>query len=111
MRSSTRHRQDSNESPGFALVITLIMVVLAAVIVIVFLVSASTDRTTSTSYAYRVQAEIAAQNGLEAAKKALIASPTAAASLTANDTFLVVRIDAPAMSLIPAPPVRTASYY
>src|SRR5437764_12520696 len=111
MRSSTRYRQDSNKSSGFALVITLIMVVLAAIIVIVFLISASTDRTTSTSYNYRFQAEIAAQNGLEAAKKALIASPTAATSLTANDTFLVVRIDAPAMSIIPTPTVTTASYY
>src|SRR2546423_11093238 len=93
MRSSTRHRQDSNESPGFALVITLIMVVRAAIITIAFLISASTDRTTSTSYNYRFQAEIAAQNALEAAKKALIASPSAANSVTTDDTFLVLRID------------------
>src|SRR2546423_8759859 len=93
MRSSTRHRQDSNESPGFALVITLIMVVLAEIIVIAFLISASADRTTSTSYNYRFQAEIAAQNALEAAKKALIASPDAANSITADDTFLVLRVD------------------
>src|SRR5882724_2943400 len=78
---------------GFALVITLIMVALAAVIVIAFILNSSAGRTTSTSYNYRFQAEIAAQNALEAAKKALIATPSATNSLTADDTFLVLRAD------------------
>ena len=86
-------RPPVGKSNGFALVITLFMVVLAAVIVIAFLISASADRTTSTSYNYRFQAEIAAQNALEAAKKALIATPSATSSITADDTFLVLRAD------------------
>lgn len=102
----TRLRPD-----GFALIVTLIMVVLAAVIVIALMSSASLERGTAKSVDDRYQAEIAAQNGLEAAKKALIASPTATAPVTADDTFLVVRIDAPAVPVNPAPPVTTASYY
>ena len=97
---------------GFALIITLIMVVLAAIIAIGLLVSASLDRTTAKSVDDRFKAEVAAQNGLEAAKKALNASPNAATSITADDSFLVVRIDAPAASPIPAAPSSTpASYY
>ena len=90
---SRRKQRRISAARGFALVITLIMVVLAAIIVIAFLISASADRTTSTSYNYRFQAEIAAQNALEAAKKALIATPSATSSLTADDTFLVLRVD------------------
>lgn len=103
--------QHQDKVNGFALVITLIMVVLAAIIVIVFLISASTDRTTSKSVSDRLQAELAVQNGLEAAKKALIATPTAAASLTKDDSFLIVRVDAPAVPITPAAPVTSASYY
>src|SRR5437763_13768289 len=109
--SVSTSRLGFGKSRGFALVITLIMVVLAAIIVIAFLISASADRTTSKSVSDRFQAELAVQNGLEAVKKALIASPNAATSLTANDTFLVVRVDAPAMPITPAPPISTASYY
>ncbi len=78
---------------GFALIITLIMVTLAAILVIGLLSSASIDRTTSSAYNDRYQAEIAAQNGLEAAKKLLIASPAVATSVTADDAFLVLRAD------------------
>ena len=78
---------------GFALIITLIMVVLAAVIAIGLLISASLDRTTAKSVDDRYRAEVAAQNALEAAKKILNASPTAATSITADDGFLVLRVD------------------
>src|ERR1035437_210017 len=78
---------------GFALIITLIMVVLAAIIAIGVLVSASLDRTTAKSVDDRFKAEVAAQNGLEAAKKALVASPSAANSVTADDAFVVLRVD------------------
>lgn len=78
---------------GFALVTTLIMVTLAAVIVVALLVNASLERTTATSYANRFSAELAVQNGLEAAKQALMGSPTAATSVTNDDTFLVLRAD------------------
>src|SRR5690348_856607 len=92
MMRSTKS-QSVRATRGFALVLTLMMVVLAAVITIAFLISASTDRTTSTNYNYRFQAEIAVQNALEAAKKALIATPSATNSLTADDTFLILRAD------------------
>jgi hypothetical protein len=78
---------------AFALVITLIMVVLAAILTIAFLSSATLDRTTSKSVNDRYQAELAIQNGLEAAKKALVASPDAASSVSKDDTFLVLRAD------------------
>src|SRR5947207_4816981 len=87
------------------------MLVLAAIIAIALLTSASLDRTTSKSVGDRYQAEIAVQNGFEAAKKALIASPSAANPLTGDDSFLVVRIDAPAVPVTPASAVTTASYY
>jgi hypothetical protein len=98
-------------SSAFALVITLIMVTLAAVLVISLLSSASLERTTAKSVDDRYQAEVAVGNGLEAAKKVLAASPDASNSVTASDTFLVTRIDAPAVPLSPASPVATASYY
>src|SRR2546423_4549566 len=93
MIASVDNKHPKNNPNGFALVITLIMVVLAAIIVIAFILSSSASRTTSTSYNFRFQAEIAVQNALEAAKKALIASPSATTSVTADDTFLVLRVD------------------
>ena len=78
---------------GFALIVTLIMVTLAAVMVVALLSSASLDRGTAKSVNERYQADLAVQNGLEAAKKALIASPTAAAPVIADDTFSVLRAD------------------
>jgi hypothetical protein len=80
-------------SSGFALIITLIMLSLAAVIAVVLLTNASIDRTTATSFNQRFAAEVAAQNGLEAAKKALVASPSTAKAVTADDDFLVLRAD------------------
>lgn len=83
---------------GFALVVTLIMLVLAAVIVIALLSSASLDRGTAKSGEDRYQAELATQNGLEAAKKKLIASPNFGGvnpPVTQGDGFLVVRADGP----------------
>src|SRR3954454_8416804 len=69
------------------------MVTLGAVMVVALLVNATSERATATSYANRFNADLAVQNGLEAAKKALICSPSAAASLTADDAFLVLRAD------------------
>ncbi len=78
---------------GFALVITLIMVVLCAVIAVALLSNATLDRTTAKSVGDRYQAEIAARNALEAAKKALTAAPDAVDSVVKDDTFLVLRAD------------------
>lgn len=85
-RRIIRQRPDA----AFALIVTLIMVALAAVIVVALLVNASLERTTATSYAYRSQAELAVQSGLEAAKKALT-TDGAGNRITHNDHFTVVR--------------------
>jgi type II secretory pathway pseudopilin PulG len=81
---------------GFALVVTLVMVALLAIITIGVLTSVSVERATATSYTNRYQAELAAQNGLQAAAKTLAATPTGTTSITGKDTFLVVRADGPA---------------
>lgn len=72
------------------------MVVLAAIIVVVFLTNTSLDRTTAGSVTDRYKAELAAQSGLEAAKQALFAYPTANPGVapegnprTQNDHFIV----------------------
>jgi hypothetical protein len=78
-------------------VITLVMVALLAIITIGVFTSVSLERVTAKSYNDRYQAELAAQNGLEALKKTLVTSPGALplspASATSTDTFLVVRAD------------------
>lgn len=99
----------TSEAPGFALITTLIMVTLAAVIVVALLSNATLDRATSKSVADRFQAEIAAKNGLEAAKKALAAAPNAAASATADDSFLVIRVDGTQTNAISG--VKDAYYF
>jgi len=79
---------------GFALVITLVMVALLAIITIGVFTSVSLERVTAKSYNDRYQADLAAQNGLEAFKKTLASPPLgASAPLTQSDTFLVVRVD------------------
>jgi hypothetical protein len=93
MQITTRVRLRGEKSPGFALVVTLILLVLAAVVVIALLSSASLDRDTAKSTNDRHLADIAVENGLEVAKKVLVASPNAAASITASDGFLVLRSD------------------
>ncbi len=104
-------RLSQDASSGFALIVTLIMVVLAAVMVIALLSNTTLERTTATSYANRFNAELAVQNGLEAAKKALSA-PATATTLTQDDTFLVARVDGPATAVLPNPaPNATPSYY
>src|SRR5205809_2648621 len=60
---------------GFALVITLVMVALLAIIAIGVLTSVSLERVTAKSYEDRYQAELAVQNGLEAAKQTLVTTP------------------------------------
>jgi type II secretory pathway component PulK len=60
---------------GFALVVALVMVALAAVIAVGVLTSVSVERGTATSYSSRYQADLAAQNALQAAAKTLAASP------------------------------------
>ena len=85
----------TSSSRGFALVVTLVMVTLLAIIAIGLLTSTSLERATAKSYTDRYQAELAVQNGLEAAKQTLVASPTMANSVTGTDTFLVVRADGP----------------
>src|SRR5437867_1507121 len=78
---------------GFALVVSLIMVALMAVIAIGVLTSVSLERGTATSYNSRYQADLAVQNGLQAAAKTLAASPNGTTPVTGKDTFLVVRAD------------------
>src|SRR5262249_33496048 len=60
---------------GFALVVALIMVALAEVIAVGVFTSVSVERGTATSYNSRYQADLAVQNGLQAAAKTLAASP------------------------------------
>jgi Putative Ig domain len=85
---------------GFALVVTLVMVALLAIITIGLLTSVSLERVTAKSYNDRYQAELAAQNGLEAVKQTLVATPFPSpapsplpSSVTSSDTFLIVRAD------------------
>jgi Tfp pilus assembly protein FimT len=80
---------------GFALVVTLVMVALMAVIAVGVFTSVSVERATAASYNNRYQAELAVQNGLQAAAKTLAATPTGTSSITGTDTFLVVRADGP----------------
>jgi hypothetical protein len=92
-----------SDQAGFSLVIALVMVALMAVITVGVLTTVSVERNTATSYSSRYQADLAAQNGLQAAAKTLAAtafpSPVPAnfqSTVTANDAFLVVRADGPA---------------
>ena len=78
---------------GFALVVALIMVALAAVIAVGVLTTVSVERNTATSYNSRYQADLAVQNGLQAAAKTLVATPNGTNAITGKDTFLVVRAD------------------
>jgi hypothetical protein len=82
-------------SSGFALVVALIMVALMAVITVGVLTAISLERVTAMSYSSRYQADLAVQNGLQAAAKTLAATPTGTASITGKDTFVVVRADGP----------------
>jgi len=88
---------------GFALVVALVMVALMAVIAVGVLTTVSVERGTATSYSSRYQADLATQNGLQAAAKTLAAAPFPSpvpvnfnATVTGNDAFLVVRADGPA---------------
>jgi len=69
------------------------MVALMAVIAVGVFTVVSLERVTATSYSNRYQADLAAQNGLQAAAKTLVATPTGTTSITGKDTFLVVRAD------------------
>src|SRR4051794_36426777 len=89
----TGHFGGQDTRRGFALVITLIMLVLAAVIAVGLLNNAATDRSTARSLNHRYGASLAVETGLEAAKKALTASPDATTSVTSDDSFLVLRAD------------------
>src|SRR5439155_27291380 len=98
MFKNTSSHPQCRDARGFALVVTLIMLVLAAVTVVALLSNASLDRGTAKSGEDRYQAELATQNGLEAAKKALLASPDfggATPPVTQGDGFLVVRAEGP----------------
>ncbi len=86
-------RETGRSVDSFALVITLIMVTLAAIIAIALLSNASLERATASSYSDRFTAELAVQTGLEAAKQVFLGTPTAAAPITGEDTFLVLRAD------------------
>jgi len=96
MIGSPPNSQLAGSRRGFALVVTLVMVALMAVIAVGVFTSVSVERATATSYNNRYQAELAAQNGLQAAAKTLAATPTGTSSVTGTDTFLVVRADGPA---------------
>src|SRR5215471_10878350 len=89
-------RRELCRRDGFALVVALIMVALAAVIAVGVMTSVSVERGTASSYNSRYQADLAVQNGLQAAAKTLAASPNGTSPATGTDTFLVVRADGPA---------------
>jgi hypothetical protein len=96
MIGSPPNSQLPDSRRGFALVVTLVMVALMAVIAVGVFTSVSVERATATSYNNRYQAELAVQNGLQAAAKTLAATPTGTNSITGTDTFVVVRADGPA---------------
>src|SRR6266513_741130 len=90
----------AGKSSGFSLVVALVMVALMAVIAVGVFTVVSLERVTATSYNNRYQAELATQNGLQAAAKTLAAAPFPSpvptsfnATATGNDTSLVVRAD------------------
>ena len=58
-----------NQSSGFSLIVALVMVALMAVIAAGVFTAVSLERGTATSYSSRYQADLAAQNGLQAAAK------------------------------------------
>jgi len=93
MIGSPPNSQLAGSRRGFALVVTLVMVALMAVIAVGVFTSVSVERATATSYNNRYQAELAVQNGLQAAAKTFAATPTGTSSITGTDTFLVVRAD------------------
>src|SRR5207248_8188699 len=57
---------------GFALIVALVMVALMAVVAVGVFTAVSLERVTATSYSNRYQADLAAQNGLQAAAKTLL---------------------------------------
>src|SRR5437762_202906 len=94
-----------NKSSGFSLVIALVMVALLAVITVGVMTTVSGDRGTATSYSSRYQADLAVQNGFQAASRTLAASPNGTTPVTGKDAFLIVRADGPAQNGI------TPTYY
>lgn len=94
--SIERAGYSSRRERGFSLIVALVMVALMAVIAVGVFTVVSLERVTATSYSSRYQADLAAQNGLQAATKTLAATPTGTTSITGKDTFLVVRADGPA---------------
>src|SRR5438132_760836 len=78
---------------GFSLIVALVMVALMAVIAVGVFTAVSLERVTATSYSSRYQADLATQNGLQAAAKTLLATPDGTNPITGKDTFLVVRAD------------------
>src|SRR5262249_1648949 len=102
-RMFSRARYGVQRNGGFSLIVALVMVTLMAVIAVGVFTAVSLERVTATSYSSRYQAELAAQNGLQAAAKTLAGAPfplpapnPVPSSVTALDTFLVVRADGPA---------------
>ena len=104
-----KNSQTERYPNGFALVITLIMVVLAAVIAIGVITNASLDRTTARSADDRFQALLAAKNGLEAAKQALVTDGNGK-MISQDDMFFVVRV-APTPSPAPTAEDSAPHYY
>jgi len=96
MKIPSQNLNRGRRREAFALVVTLVMLALAAVVIVGLLTSASSERLTARAYDDRYQAEIAAQNGLEAAKKALAGSPdkSIGTPVTETDSFVVARADA-----------------
>src|SRR5947207_9275138 len=95
MIGSPPNSQLAGSRRGFALVVAWVMVALMAVIAVGVFTSVPVERATAASYNNRYQAELAAQNALQAAAKTLAATPTGTSSITGTDTFLVVRADGP----------------
>src|SRR5438093_7259244 len=96
--STERSSYSIRREGGFSLVVALVMVALMAVIAVGVMTTVSLERGTATSYSSRYKADLAAQNGLQAASKTLAASPNGTNSVTGKDTFLIVRADGPAQN-------------
>ena len=98
------------------------MVALAAVIAIGVITTVSVERDTATWYNSRYQADLAVQNGLQAAAKTLAAAHGGINPMSGKDTFLVVRADGspdangtePAFTFLAQPspsPSNSITYY
>ena len=95
----------AQDSSGFALIVTLILMALIVTVVVAYLANTRSDRATSSSYANRLRAKMIADSGLAAATKLLYDNTNTGNYITAM----------PAPTVSPSPgasptPIRTEIY-